>query len=62
MSYGACIHTPRDSRLVLEDGLALQRDPVARGGAFGCCEWDEQLEFLDERAARIRPKLCQLVF
>ena len=41
MSYGARIHTPRDSRLVLEDGLALQRDPVGGGGAFGRFEWGD---------------------
>ena len=25
--------------------------PVARGAASSCCEWSEQFEFLDERAA-----------
>lgn len=58
MACRASVYAPDYSRLVLEDGLALDRDPVAGEGAVARREFDwnrrrELLEFLGERAAGI---------
>ena len=63
MSSSAGIHAPRYSCLVLEDGLARERDPVTCEGAVARVEFNrgEQFEFLDEGAARVGMEFGQLV-
>ena len=50
MPCGAGVHAPHHGRLVLEDGLGLDRVPVAGEGAVarGVFDGAEQFVFLDE--------------
>ena len=63
MSSRAGIHAPRYSSLVLEDGLARERNPVTCEGAVARLKFNrgEQSEFLDEGAARSGMEFGQLI-
>ncbi len=61
----AGVYAPHYSRLVLEDRLALERDPVAGEGAVARSEFDRNsrsqlLKFFEERAAGIGSEFGQL--
>lgn len=62
MPCGAGVHAPHHGRLVLEDGLGLDRVPVAGEGAVagGVFDGTEQFVFLDERAAGAGSEFGQL--
>ena len=65
MPCRAGVYAPNHSRLVLEDILGLERDPVAResavaGGVFDRNSGMQLLEFLDVRASGAKFELSQL--
>ncbi len=65
MSGLAGVDAPYDGGLVLEDGLGLERNPVAAKRSVACVVFDgnsgrQLLEFLDERAVGFDQEFGQL--